>query len=208
MLKLYWADDSGALAPQILLEEAGVKYERIEIDLEAGAENSEEYLSINPRGQVPALILDDGSIMTESAAIVLHIADTFPEAKLIPAVGSTQRAKVYRWLIYSVANIYETVLRLYYTDRYTPDADQIEPLKTIARADIDRAWSLLNAELDDGPFFLGQTYSIIDPYLVMLINWHEEPEPLFNRHPKLETLYEAVKQRPATQRIWSQHFSD
>ncbi|MEM7294059.1 MAG: glutathione S-transferase family protein [Pseudomonadota bacterium] len=206
MYKLYWAADSGALAPQILLEEAGVEYEREIYDLEAGDEYSNAFLAINPRGQIPALTLPDGNVITESAAICLHIAESFPDANLLPAIGSAARAQVYRWLMYSVANLYETVLRLYYSDRYTTDAENQSPVEEMARTDLDRAWALLDAELGDGPFVLGADYSIIDPYLLMLINWHEQPDELRARHPKLGVLYASVLNRQATQRIWTQHF--
>lgn len=208
MYQLYWAPNTGALAPQILLEEAGAEYERVLINTESGEEYTEHYLGINPRGQIPSMILPDGMVMTESAAIVLHIADSFPEAGLIPPLASPARAGVYRWLAYSVANLYETVLRLYYTDRYTTDSERTDPIQSMARKDLDRAWLILDKELGDGPFVLGNEYSIIDPYLLMLMNWHEEPGLLMQRHSKLGVLYETVKQRPATQRIWAQHFPE
>ena len=208
MLKLYWSADSGALAPQILLEEAGADYERIEIDLEAGQENSADFLAVNPRGQVPALLLADGSIQTESAAIALQIADLYPEARLMPAAGSAERARMYRWLMFAVANLYEAVLRLYYTERFTEDQSSLDAMKSVARADLDRYFALLADDFGDGPYLLGDQFSLIDPYILMLMNWHEDPDALKARHPKLGTLYEAVKQRPACTRIWAQHFPD
>ena len=84
MLTLYWAKDTGAMAPQILLEELEVDYERVILDLDSDDHKSAEYLSINPKGEVPELRLDDGSILTESAAIMMHIADLNIEADVIP----------------------------------------------------------------------------------------------------------------------------
>ena len=208
MLKLYWAADSGALAPQILLEESGADYTRIEIDLEAEQESTAEFLAVNPRGQVPALVLEDGAILTESAAIALHIADLHPQAELLPPAGSSQRARCYRWLMFAVANLYEAVLRLYYTERFTADPAAVEAIKSVARADVDRYFDLLADDLGDGPYLLGERYSIVDPYILMLMNWHEDTKALTARQPGLGTLYDAVKQRPACARIWSQHFPD
>ena len=133
MYTLYWARETGAMAPQIILEEAGASYERVVLDYEEGEETQTEYLAINPRGQIPALGLPDGSVMTESAAIVLHIAESHPEVGMLPMAGSVERAQVYRWLFYAVANLYETDLRLYYSDRYTADAACAESVEVSAR---------------------------------------------------------------------------
>lgn len=208
MYKLYWAEDSGALAPQIVLEECGVDYLRQIMDLEAGDETSDEFLAINPRGQVPALQLDDGTIMTESAAIVLHIADSHPHAGLLPPLASRERALVYRWLFYAAANLYEGVLRFYYSDRYTTEASQAQPVQAAARVYVDSCWDLLENEIAEGPYFLGQSYSVIDPYLLMLSNWHDDADALFKRNPKLQRLCSAVRTRPAVAAIWPSHFPE
>ena len=208
MYQLYWAKDSGALAPQILLEEIGAEYERCVLDLDQAQETSAEFLNINPRGQVPALVLADGSVITESAAISLHLADSHVEAGLLPPLASVERAQVYRWLFYASANLYESILRLYYADRFTTDPTQVDQIQASARAFIDQSWGLLENELGQGPYLLGQTYSLIDPYLLMLTNWHEHPGVLFERNPKLRRLCETVRLRPAVERIWSQNFPE
>ena len=208
MYKLYWAPETGAMAPQIILEEAGASYERVVLDYENGEETQAEFLAINPRGQIPALGLPDGSIITESAAIVLHLADSHPEFGLLPVPGSAERAQVYRWLFYALANLYETDLRLYYSDRYTTDAACAESVQHCARHYMDRSFNLLEEELGDGPYLLGERYSVIDPYLLMLAHWHEQPEILFARCPGLKLLCDTVRSRPAVQRIWSQHYPE
>jgi glutathione S-transferase/GST-like protein len=206
--KLYWAEDSGALAPQIVLEECGADYIRQIVDLDSGEETAEKFLSINPRGQVPALQLDDGTVITESAAIALHIADSYPQAGLLPPLASRERALVYRWLFYAAANLYEGVLRYYYSDRYTSVASQAEQVREAARVYVDSCWDLLENEIGEGPFFLGQSYSVIDPYLLMLSNWHDDADALFERNPKLHRLCKAVRARPAVEAIWSSHFPE
>jgi len=194
------------MAPQILLEEVGADYERVVLNMEKGEEQEAEFLAINPRGQIPALELPDGSIISESAAMVLQIADSHPDSGLLPPPGSSERAQVYRWLFYAVANIYETDLRLYYSERYTIEASCADSIKCRAREDMDNAFELLDKELGGGPFLLGEHYSVIDAYLLMLVYWHEQPQLLLARCPKLKRLCETVRQRPAVERIWSQHF--
>lgn len=207
MYKLYWAADSGALAPHIVLEEIGAEYERCVVDMGRGEETSAGYLAINPRGQIPALALEDGTILTESAAITLHLADSHPQAELLPPVGSRERALVYRWLLYAAANLYEGCLRFYYSDRYTTDASQAGQVRASARTYLDHAWSLLEDALGEGPYFLGRRYSVLDPYLLMLSGWHEKPDELFARNPKLQFLCAAVRARAAVERVWPSHFS-
>jgi glutathione S-transferase len=213
MYKLYWAPDTGAMAPQIILEEAAVEYQLILLDYDAHEETKADYLALNPRGQIPALVLPDGSVLTESAAVVLHIADAHPEANLLPPLGSSERARVYRWLFYAVANLYESYLRFYYSDRFVDDAAAAQLVKQTARLDIDKYWALLEKDLEKdmadnqsgGPYLLGNQYSVIDPYLLMLIRWHEHPETLLKRCPNLENLFNAVRHRPAVSKIWSQN---
>ena len=206
MYKLYWAADSGALAPQIVLEEAAVDYQRCAVDLEQGEEMEAAFLAINPRGQVPALVLEDGTVLTESGAMLLHIADSNPAAELLPPLGSRERALVYRWLFYAAANLYEGVLRYYYSDRYTTVAEQADQVRDAAAGYIDHAWSQVEDAIAEGPYFLGQTYSVLDPYLLMLSNWHDKPEGLFAANPKVQRLCATVRARAAVERIWSLHF--
>ena len=196
------------MAPQVLLEEVGADYQREIIDMEKGEEMQAGYLAINPRGQIPALFLPDGSLLTESAAMVVHIAESYPESGLLPPPGSVERAQVYRWLFYAVANIYEADLRMYYSERFATGAGCADSIKQQASEDMNSAWDLLEQQLGDGPYLLGEQYSVIDPYLLMLAYWHQQPQELLARCPKLKRLCATVQQRPAVQRIWSQHFPD
>ena len=207
MYKLYWAADSGALAPQIILEEVGAAYERHDVDMEQAEETAADFLAINPRGQIPALELDDGTVLTESAAIALFIAESHPDAGLLPSVGSRERALVYRWLFYAAANLYEGVLRYYYSDRYISVEEHAGEVHDAAGEYVDHAWGLLESAIGEGPYFLGEAYSVLDPYLLMLTNWHEKPDQLFAANPKLQRLCAAVRARPAVERIWPTHFS-
>ena len=209
MYLLYWAADTGALAPQVILEEVAADYELVVLDYDAHEETQTDFLALNPRGQIPALMLPDGTVISESAAMVLHIADAHPEANLLPPLGSIDRAKVYRWLFYAVANLYESCLRFNYSDRFAEGATAAALVKQTARLDIDKYWDLLEKDLQNnssnGPYLLGDQYSVIDPYLLMLIGWHESPATLLERSPNLAALFNTVRQRPAVSKIWDQN---
>jgi len=208
MYKLYWSPGSGAFAAQAALEEANAGYERVTVDLEAGEQRSDEFLALNPRGQVPALVLPDGTVMTESAAMVLHIADCYPWAGLLPPPGDPDRARVYRWLVFAVANLYEADLRYFYPERYTTDEAGVAAVKAAGLRDMDRAFGLVEAALGGDPHLLGEIFSAADLYLLMLAYWHPERQALFERCPGLARLCAEVRARPAIERIWNENFGD
>ena len=110
MYILHWAPGCGSFAPHAALNEVGASYELVEVDLSSDQHYTPEFLAVNPRAQVPVLTLPDGTVMTESVAMVMHIADCHPESGLIPAIGGTNRAIAYRWLVFSAVNLYETGL--------------------------------------------------------------------------------------------------
>jgi glutathione S-transferase len=205
MYKLYWARESGAMAPQALLEEIGAEYEKIVIDLERKEHRSGDFLTVNPMGQVPALVLPDGTLMTETAAMLVQIADRHPGAKLAPPAGSAERARFSRWLFFLASNVYPTYLRVYYSERCSTDPGAAEGIKARAEADLDSQFEILDAALDPGPYLLGEGFSAVDIMLWMLIQWHPDPERLFERAPRVEQLAELVQARPAIARTWRDH---
>jgi glutathione S-transferase/GST-like protein len=208
MYKLYWARESGAMAPQALFEEIGVEYDKIVIDLEKGEHKSAEFLSVNPMGQIPALILPDGTLMTEAAAMLLEIADRHAEAGLAPAAGSAERARFLRWLFFLSSSIYPAVLRVYYSERFSTEPSAAEGIKAAAEAELDEQFEILDAALDPGPYLLGETFSAVDIMLWMLIQWHPEPTRLFERAPRVERFAGLVQERPAIARTWQDHEGD
>jgi glutathione S-transferase len=208
MYKLYWSPSSGAMTPQALFEEIGVAYEKIVIDIDKGDHQNEEFLAVNPMAQIPALVLPDGTLMTETAAILLQIVDRHPEAKLAPPAGSSERAHFLRWLFFLASNVYPTNLRFYYADRYTSDPNGAEYVKQAAAADLDRQFGILNDTLDPGPYLLGETFSAIDVFLWMLVEWHPDPARLVEQSPRVHELAERVRARPAVARIRPEHDED
>ena len=207
MYKLYWAPNTGAFAPQVMLEEIGLDYERVPISMAAGEHRQPDYLALNPMGQIPVLILPDGAVMSESAAIVIHLAESHPEFGLIPPIGDPRRPTVLRWLLFLACDLYETDLRYYYPDRYTEDAAP-DGVKAAAAARLNRLWAMLEAALDPGPYLLGADYSVVDAYILMQANWHPDPDRLFADCPRVRQLCDLVRARPAVARIWDQHFPE
>ena len=123
MYKLFGAPGTGSATPQAILEKVGANYEITMLDTSKDEHKTSQYLAMNPRGQVPWLVLPSGEVLTESMAISLHLADLHPQANLIGPLGSIERANTYRWMAFLATNQYEGVLRSEYADRYTTDSD-------------------------------------------------------------------------------------
>ena len=206
MYVLHWSRGCGSFAPHAALNEVGASYELVEVDLDSNQEYTEEFLAINPRAQVPVLTLPDGAIMTESVAMMIHIADCHPESGLMPDIGQTGRAIAYRWLVFSAVNLYEAGCRIADTHHYSAKKPDYEGIRAKARHDLDQYWEMVAEAIGDGPYTLGQRYSVVDICLLMIAQWHPEPDALVERYPNLDKLCDAVKNRPAIEAIWNLNF--
>ena len=207
MYVLHWSRGCGSFAPHAALNEVGASYKLVEVDLDSNQESTKAFLAINPRAQVPVLTLPDGTIMTESAAMMMHIADSHAESDLMPGVGTTDRAIVYRWLLFSAINLYETGCRIEDTYHYSTKESDYEGIREKARHDLDKYWQMAAEAIGDGPYLLGQRYSVVDICLLMIAQWHPEPGALVERYPNLDRLCDAAKNRPAIKAIWDLNFS-
>ncbi len=202
MYKLYWRERTGAFAPAAVMEELGIPYEGIHAD--ADTQKSEAFRAQNPMAQVPLLVLPDGSGISESGAIALYLAETKPESGLAPAAGDAIRPHFLRWLSFAQVNLYETVLRYSYPDRYTSDPAGASGVKQAARERIDRLWDIA-AEAIQGPFLFGKRFTLLDIYLAMTAAWHTDPPALLARQPKVDGLVAAAVARPATGEVWRRY---
>ncbi len=202
MYKLYWRERTGAFAPAAVMAELDIPCEGIRLDQDGL--KSAAFRAQNPMAQIPVLILPDGSSMTESGAISLYLAETQPESGLAPMPGDPIRSRFLHWLSFAQVNLYETVLRYFYSDRYTSDPAGAAGVKQAADERLDRLWAM-TAEAIQGPFFFGERFTVLDIYLSMLAAWHMDPPALFKRLPKVGALVEATVARPATGEVWRRY---
>ena len=201
--RLYSRRGAGSLAPQILLEEIGAAYELIWFSKTPA--DVEALRRVNPAGKIPALVLPDGTVLAESAAILIHLTNAHPEAGLAPPAGSTAHARFLQWMVFLSANLYEAVLRYYYSERYaTTGAAAAPAIKAQALQDYGAHLERVHGELS--PYVLGGKLSAADPYLHMLAAWYPEEEaPLASRLPKLAQHAELLRRRPATLKAERDH---
>jgi len=204
--RLYSRRGAGSLAPQIVLEEIGAAYELLWFSKSAA--DVEALRRINPAGKIPILTLPDGTAVTESAAILIHLTDAHPEAGLAPPAGSSAHARFLQWMVFLSANLYEAVLRYYYCERYSTSGAAAAPAIK-AQALIDYGAHLERVHWELSPYVLGDRLSAADPYLHMLAAWYPEDQaPLASRLPKLAQHAALLRRRPATLKAERDHAED
>ncbi|WP_415147886.1 glutathione S-transferase family protein [Piscinibacter sp.] len=201
-MQLHYYPSNASMTPHMLLEELGVPYERVLVDRAAGAHRSPAYLALNPNGKIPVLV-DGELVLYETAAIVLHLLDTHPQAALAPAPGGAERAMFYKWLMW-LSNTLQAEMPLYfYSERWADGAEGAAQVKRHAEAHIAAMVDQLEAELarHGGPWFLGERFGALDPYVFMLCRWTRGMARPARTLPRLGAYLRRMLARPAVQRV-------
>jgi glutathione S-transferase len=172
MYQLHYFPANANAAPHMVLEEIGIKYDLVPVDRARNAQKSREYLKINPNGRIPTLV-DGDLVMSEAAAIVLHLIDQHADAGLAPQIGTPERAKFYQWLTFMTNSLQEELMIWQYPDRLAgSDAAAADVVKRGAEARAGKFLDVIEDHLrTNGPLFLGDRLSALDFYLVMLSRW-------------------------------------
>ena len=204
-MKLFARKNTGAAAVEALLDLVGAVYELVDVEKHEDGSVPPWFMEINPRGEVPVLQLDDGSIMTESAAIMIYVADLYPRVGLAPAATKASRAQYLRWMVYFAASPYNADLRMYYAERFSINPSHAKAIKQKAIIDLNRDFDIFAKQLQEGPFVLGANVSAVDIYVSMLLTWSEDIAALFVRQPKLKHLHDAVCTIPAVRNVWQRN---
>jgi glutathione S-transferase len=198
MYTLYWAEGTASFGPQLILEESNIDHEIVKVDTTKGEHRTPDYLAVNPRGQVPSLVLPDGQVLSETAAIMLYLADAHHLDDLAPPVDHPLRGLFYRSLFLLSSGIQNDYKRFYYSDRFSSEAAHAPAIKAKAQEDLISGWRLVDADLAaGGPYHLGARFSLVDIYLVMLVTWYQPVEALFDECPAVRRCYDLVAARPA-----------
>lgn len=176
---------------------AGLELEREEVDYSAGSPTRERLLAVNPLGQVPALILPDGTVLTESLAIVHYANDLAPGAGLVPAPGDPHRLAFYRWAVFVVAAIYPTFTYGDEPAKWVADANGAKQLRASTDRQREALWRQVEAHAG-APWFLGARMSALDLYLAVMTRWRPG-RPWFEANtPKLWAI---ARKASATARV-------
>jgi glutathione S-transferase len=203
MYALYYYPGNASMAPHMALEEIGAPFELRLVDRAKNAHKAPDYLRLNPNGLIPVLA-DGDLVLSESAAICLHLADRHPEAKLVPPLGTAERAQLYKWLIHLTNTVQAELITYFYPERQTDDAAAATQVKAHAEARVGGMLDRIEAALAErGPYLLGDDFSVADLYLLMLSRWTRGfAKPARNR-PALRRLLDRLAERPAVQRVFA-----
>jgi glutathione S-transferase len=172
MLTLYYAAHTCALASHIALEEAGAAYSTVRISLAAEEQCQSAYLAINPKARVPALVTEQG-ILTETPAILAFIAQSFPAARLAPLDDAFAFAEAQAFNSYLCATLHVAHAHRMRGYRWADDGAAIEGMRRAVPRSVGACFDLVESTMLKGPWVLGETYSICDPYLFTLSQWME-----------------------------------
>jgi glutathione S-transferase len=204
MLKLYYSPGSAALAPHIVLEEIGAAYEPARIDFGAGQQRSPEYLAINPKGRVPSLVTDRG-ILTEAPAILAYLAQSNPRAGLAPLADPFAFAQAQAFNCYICATVHVAHAHGPRGSRWADDPAAQEAMKRKVPETMGQAFALIEDGMLEGPWVLGDTYSVCDAYLFTAARWLERDGVDLSPLPRVLDHRARMRERPAVQRVLRLH---
>ncbi|CAM3979881.1 Glutathione S-transferase [Bordetella tumbae] len=202
--KLFYHPGNASMAPHCVLEEIGKPFELAFVDRAHNAHKSADYLQLNPNGLIPVLV-DGDLVLYETAAICLHLADTHPDKKLAPELGTPERAQFYKWLMWLTNTLQSTLIAYFYPERWV-DAGNVAgaaQVKAHAEAKVAGLLDQLEEHLktNGGPWFLGDQYTVLDPYIMMLGRWTRGHARPARDLPVLGPYLQRVLARPAIQRV-------
>jgi glutathione S-transferase len=199
MLKLYYSPGSCALASHIALEEAGAPYTAERIDFKNNQQNSPEYLAVNPKGRVPAMVTDGGTL-TETPALLAFIAQSFPQAKLAPLDDPFAFAKVQAFNSYLCSTVHVAHAHGGRGYRWAAEQTSFADMKCRVPETMGASFALIERGMLKGPWVMGETFTICDPYLFTIAQWLErdgvDPAAL----PKVFDHRKRMSERPAVRK--------
>ncbi len=198
-LTLFATKNSCSLATHIALEEAGADYVLRKVDTAAGEQRKPEYLKINPKGRVPALVTDQG-VLTENVALLQFVAQSYPKANLAPT-DAFGLARMNAFNAYLSSTVHVNHAHKLRGSRWSDDPAVIENLKLKVTSNMTDCAALIETEYVQGPWVLGAQYTVADAYLYTITLWFESDGVDLSKFPKLTAHREAMLKRPAVQHV-------
>lgn len=204
---VYGAVGSGSTIVEAALTLIGAPYSVVEYAPFESAADAEALAPINPMRQVPALVLPSGELMTESAAILLHLAERHPEAGLAPTADSPFRPRFLRWMSFISAQIYSLYWIRDQPSRVTTDAAQEAVLLERTAERIRHNWAVMNAQIaPEGRFLFGAEISVLDLYVAVASRWRPQRRAFYAAAPGLAPVARAVDAEPRLQTLWAERY--
>ncbi|MFN6999407.1 MAG: GNAT family N-acetyltransferase [Elioraea tepidiphila] len=200
--------NSGATILEILLNEAGADVAFRPVSIARDQQLSPSFAAINPMQRLPALVAPDGTLVTESLAGMLVLAEYFPDARRLPPAATPARATALRWMAFLAGELYGAVGRFDYPERYTTDPAGAPAVRESAMAETRRLWALLDGQLGPGPYALGETFSALDAQILVMSRWGNGPAAWVDAHcPRIVEVVRATAARPSAAAIWTRNYA-
>jgi glutathione S-transferase len=203
MLTFYYSPGSSALAAHIALEEAGAEYELRLVALGKQEHLEPDYRSVNPKARIPSLQTPEG-ILTENPAILAYIALSHPDAGLLPETDF-EVAQAYSFNAYIVSTVHVAFAHFQKGSRWSDDPAAIETMRAKVPENLEAEAALIEKHFFKGPWVLGEGYSICDPYCFLVHRWMEKSGADITKFKRLAGHVEAMRARPAVQRVMAVH---
>ncbi len=201
--KLYYALDSASMGVRVILEEIGAPYKLIQSTIDRSIPRSPEQMAINPNGWLPVLTWDDGA-MYEAAAMTVFLCDRHPEVNLAPKLDEPARGLYLQTLVYFSNSVQNAFQLNYYPDRFadTPADEPSAQRRGIRR--LRETWKVIDDQIGDNEWVLGERFSAVDIYLFMLTTWlrTSRGHPSTNEFPNVKRIADAVMSRPSVQLVY------
>ena len=200
MLTLFYATNTCSLASHITLEESGAAYEAMRLNFAENDQRKPEYLKINPKSRVPALVTDEG-ILTETPAILVYVAQMFHKANLLPLSDPFRLAQIQSFNSYLCSTVHVAHAHRMRGYRWTDDTAAQETMKKKVPQNVVDCFDLIEREYFKGPWVMGDSYTISDPYLFTLASWLEADSVDPKRFPKVLDHRNRMAERPAVKKV-------
>jgi len=198
---LYYAPGAASMVVHLALLEIGVPFRLQKLDFASDAQRRPEYLNLNPRGQVPTLLID-GEPYFESAALLMVLAERHPEAKLAPPPGSALRPAYFQWIEFLATSL-GPVYRLWFYPSDLGSAEHPPAVRESLRQKIEEAWSLVDAHLAaHGPYMLGSEFSGVDLLALMYMRWSRNMPRPATHWPRLKAYADRLRARPSWKQLY------
>jgi glutathione S-transferase len=200
MLTFYYAKNTCALASHIALEHAGADYRAVRVSFAKQEQRSPEYLRINPKGRVPALVTERG-VLTETPAILQYVAQTHPQARLAPLDDAFEMARMNAFNSYLCSTVHVAHAHRMRGYRWADDPAALEAMKQKVPQSVGECFELIEREFFTGPWVLGEQYTVSDMYLFTLASWLEADGVEPARFPKVAAHRERMRGDPIVRRV-------
>jgi glutathione S-transferase len=200
MFKLYYAPGTCALASHIALEEVGAPYSAERLNFKVNQQNSPEYLKINPKGRVPAMVTDRG-VLTETPAMLAFIAQSFPQAKLAPLEDPFAFAQVQSINSYLCSTVHVAHAHKGRGYRWATEETSFADMKRKIPETMTACFALIERDMLKGPWVMGEQYTICDPYLYTIALWLEGDGVDVAAFPKVAAHMKRMAERPAVKKV-------